>query len=90
MGQTRTSAGKSAGIFRPCALTKTCYTKVTLVPTYDGDQLRQFFVANKIRLAELNINILPAATRCNVQYDDEGSPAQRLRFSVPSHSLNEQ
>ncbi|CAF1454047.1 unnamed protein product [Adineta steineri] len=54
---------------------------VTLVPTFDGDQLRQFFVMNKIRLAELNINILPASTRCNVQYDDEGSPAQRLRFS---------
>ncbi|CAF4926734.1 unnamed protein product, partial [Rotaria magnacalcarata] len=30
---------------------------VTLVPTYDGDQLRQFFVMNKNRLAELNINI---------------------------------
>ncbi|CAF3782004.1 unnamed protein product [Rotaria sp. Silwood1] len=54
---------------------------VTLVPTYDGDQLRQFFVMNKTRLAELNINIIPASTRCNVQYDDEGSPAQRLRFS---------
>ncbi|CAF4828984.1 unnamed protein product [Rotaria magnacalcarata] len=54
---------------------------VTLVPTYDGDQLRQFFVMNKNRLAELNINIIPASTRCNVQYDDEGSPAQRLRFS---------
>jgi len=54
---------------------------VTLVPTFDGDQLRQFFVLNKNRLAELNINILPASTRCNVQYDDEGSPAQRLRFS---------
>ncbi len=36
---------------------------------------------NKDRLAELNINILPASIRCNVQYDDEGSPAQRLRFS---------
>ncbi|UJR13645.1 hypothetical protein I4U23_000657 [Adineta vaga] len=54
---------------------------VTLVPTFDGDRLRQFFVMNKIRLAELNINILPASTRCNVQYDDEGSPAQRLRFN---------
>ncbi len=51
------------------------------MPTFDGDQLRQFFVLNKNRLAELNINILPASTRCNVQYDDEGSPAQRLRFS---------
>ncbi|CAF1554497.1 unnamed protein product [Adineta ricciae] len=56
-------------------------TPVTLVPTFDSDQLRQFFVMNKVRLAELNINILPASTRCNVQYDDEGSPAQRLRFS---------
>lgn len=56
-------------------------TPVTLVPTFDGDQLRQFFVFNKTRLAELHINIIPAATRCNVQYDDEGSPAQRLRFS---------
>lgn len=54
---------------------------MTLVPTFDGDRLRQFFVAHKTRLAELNINILPASTRCNVQYDDEGSPAQRLRFS---------
>jgi hypothetical protein len=57
------------------------YIKVTLVPTFDGESLRQFFVTNKNRLAELNINILPASTRCNVQYDDEGSPAQRLRFS---------
>lgn len=56
--------------------------QVTLVPTYDGDPLRQFFVANKIRLAELNINILAASIRCNVQYDDEGSPAQRLRFTA--------
>jgi len=55
--------------------------KVTLVPTFDGDQLRQFFVFNKTRLTELNINIIPASTRCNVQYDDEGSPAQRLRFN---------
>lgn len=36
---------------------------------------------NKNRLAEHNINILPASIRCNVQYDDEGSPAQILRFS---------
>ena len=55
--------------------------KVTLVPTFDGESLRQFFLQNKTRLAELNINILPASIRCNVQYDDEGSPAQRLRFS---------
>lgn len=54
---------------------------MTLVPTFDGDELRQFFVMNKVRLSELNINILPASTRCNVQYDNEGSPAQRLRFS---------
>jgi hypothetical protein len=51
------------------------------VPTFDGEQLRQFFVMNKTRLADLNINILPASTRCHVQYDDEGSPAQRLRFT---------
>ena len=61
------------------------FVQVTLVPTFDGDQLRQFFVMNKARLAELNINILPASTRCNVQYDDEGSPAQRLRFSAHPH-----
>lgn len=54
---------------------------VTLVPTFDGDQLRQFFVMNKTRLQELNVNILPASTRCHVQYDDQTSPAQRLRFS---------
>jgi hypothetical protein len=56
--------------------------KVTLVPTFDGEQLRQFFVTNKNRLSELNINILPASIRCNVQYDDEGSPGQLLRFNV--------
>jgi len=60
---------------------KKYFLKVTLVPTFDGEQLRQFFMMNKNRLAELNINILPASIRCNVQYDDESSPAQRLRFS---------
>ncbi|CAM4891389.1 unnamed protein product [Rotaria socialis] len=57
------------------------HVPVSLVPTFDGEQLRQFFVMNKDRLAELNINILPASIRCNVQYDDEASPAQILRFS---------
>jgi hypothetical protein len=57
------------------------FIKITLVPTFDGEALRQFFLMNKNRLADLNITILPASTRCNVQYDDEGSPAQRLRFS---------
>lgn len=51
------------------------------MPTFDGEQLRHFFMMNKNRLAEHNINILPASIRCNVQYDDEGSPAQILRFS---------
>ena len=41
---------------------------------------------NKNRLAELNINILPASSRCHVQYDDEGSPAQRLRFNSTSNT----
>ncbi|CAF0751034.1 unnamed protein product [Rotaria sordida] len=57
------------------------HAPVTLVPTFDGEQLRQFFVMNRNRLAELNINILPASIRCNVQYDNEGSPSQLLRFS---------
>ncbi|CAF3340728.1 unnamed protein product [Rotaria sp. Silwood1] len=57
------------------------HAPVTLVPTFDGEQLRQFFVTNRNRLAELNINILPASIRCNVQYDNEGSPSQLLRFS---------
>ncbi|CAF2104100.1 unnamed protein product [Rotaria magnacalcarata] len=57
------------------------HVPVSLVPTFDGEQLRQFFVMNKDRLAELNITILPASIRCNVQYDDEASPAQILRFS---------
>jgi hypothetical protein len=63
------------------SLKKYYFIKITLVPTFDGEQLRQFFTMNKNRLAELNINILPASIRCNVQYDDESSPAQRLRFS---------
>ncbi|CAF0750388.1 unnamed protein product [Adineta ricciae] len=53
---------------------------ITLVPTFDSEQLRQFFIVNKNRLAELNINILPASSRCNVQYDNESSPAQLIRF----------
>ncbi|CAF0777232.1 unnamed protein product [Didymodactylos carnosus] len=55
--------------------------QVTIVPTFDGEQLRLFFVTNKSRLQELNINIMPASTRCNVQYDENnGCPAVRLRF----------
>ncbi|CAF0725790.1 unnamed protein product [Adineta steineri] len=62
------------------------HVPVTLVPTFDGEQLRQFFITNKNRLAELNINILPASTRCNVQYDNESSPAQLLRFHSMYHA----
>lgn len=56
--------------------------QITLVPTFDSEQLRHFFVVNKNRLAELHVNILPASSRCHVQYDNESAPAQLLRFGL--------
>lgn len=80
MGKRRTKTSKENSSFlHPFHI---FFIQITLVPTFDGEELRQFFVNNKTHLAELNINILPAAIRCNVQYDGESSPAQRLRFNA--------
>ena len=66
------------------SLFRISFIQITLVPTFDAEELRQFFVNNKTHLAELNITILPAAIRCNVQYDGESCPAQLLRFNSPT------
>ena len=56
--------------------------EVTVIPTYDTDELRAWMRENQARLLKLHVDVAPAANRCTIQLQDHETAcaAYRLEF----------
>ena len=56
--------------------------EVTIIPTYDTDDLRRWMGLNREQLASMKVDVAPSASRCTIQLQDHHTTcsAYRLEF----------
>ena len=57
-------------------------SEVTIIPTYDTDDLRRWMALNREALTALKVDVAPSASRCTIQLQDHETScsAYRLEF----------
>ena len=59
---------------------------VTVIPTYDNENLHHWMSLHKEKLTEAHVDIAPSASRCTIQLQDHETSASAYRLEFQSHT----